>query len=49
VYELDESKLTPLIILKYKAIPDAKKEPGDIEALNIPLWLSGVTKILSRV
>ncbi len=34
VYELDESKLTPLLILKYKAIPDAKKELGDIASIR---------------
>ena len=30
VYELDEEKLTPLLILKYHALPDAKQELGDI-------------------
>jgi len=34
VYELDESKLTPLLILKYKALPDAKKELGDIASIR---------------
>lgn len=34
VYELDESKLTPLLILKYKALPDAKKELGDISSIR---------------
>jgi type I restriction enzyme R subunit len=34
VYELDESKLTPLLILKYRAIPDAKKELGDIATIR---------------
>ena len=34
VYELDESKLTPLLILKYKALTDAKKELGDIVSIR---------------
>jgi type I restriction enzyme R subunit len=27
-------KLTPLLILKYKALPDAKKELGDIASIR---------------
>jgi type I restriction enzyme R subunit len=34
VYELDENKLTPLLILKYKALPDAKRELGDIASIR---------------
>jgi type I restriction enzyme R subunit len=34
VYELDESKLTPLLLLKYKAISDAKRELGDIGSIR---------------
>lgn len=34
VYELDEEKLAPLLLLKYKAIPDAKKELGDIAMIR---------------
>lgn len=32
--ELSEEKLTPLLILKYKAIPDAKQELGDISTIR---------------
>ncbi|HTE33037.1 MAG TPA: type I restriction-modification enzyme R subunit C-terminal domain-containing protein, partial [Chryseolinea sp.] len=34
VYELDESKLTPLLLLKYKALSDAKKQLGNIAAIR---------------
>ena len=34
VYELDEEKLSPLLLLKYKAITDAKRELGDIESIR---------------
>ena len=34
VEELSEEKLTPLLILKYKAIPDAKQELGDIATIR---------------
>jgi len=34
VYELDEEKLSPLLILKYKAITDAKRELGDILSIR---------------
>lgn len=34
VYELDEEKLSPLLLLKYKAITDAKKELGDISTIR---------------
>jgi type I restriction enzyme R subunit len=34
VDELDDSKLTPLLLLKYKAIADAKKELGDIKSIR---------------
>ena len=34
VYELDEEKLSPLLILKYKAIPDAKRELGEIPSIR---------------
>ena len=34
VEELSEEKLTPLLILKYKAIPDAKEELGDIATIR---------------
>jgi len=34
VYELDEEKLSPLLLLKYKAIPDAKRELGDIKSIR---------------
>ena len=34
VYELDEEKLSSLLILKYHAIPDAKKELGDIASIR---------------
>ena len=34
VEELSEEKLTPLLILKYKAIPDAKQELGDISSIR---------------
>ena len=34
VYELDEEKLSPLLLLKYKAIPDAKVELGDIKTIR---------------
>lgn len=34
IYELDEEKLSPLLLLKYKAISDAKKELGDIASIR---------------
>ena len=34
VYELDEEKLSPLLLLKYKAITDAKRALGDIESIR---------------
>jgi type I restriction enzyme, R subunit len=34
VYELDEEKLSPLLILKYKALADAKTELGDIPRIR---------------
>jgi type I restriction enzyme, R subunit len=34
VYELDDSKLKPLLELKYKAIDDAKKELGNIKTIR---------------
>jgi len=34
VYELAEEKLSPLLILKYKAITDAKRELGDILSIR---------------
>lgn len=34
VYELDEEKLSPLLLLKYNAITDAKKELGDIASIR---------------
>ena len=34
VEELDDTKLTPLLVLKYKAIDDAKKELGDIASIR---------------
>ncbi len=34
VEELNEEKLTPLLVLKYKAIPDAKQELGDINTIR---------------
>lgn len=34
VYELDEDKLTALLILKYKAITDAKQALGDIPSIR---------------
>lgn len=34
VDELDDTKLTPLLLLKYKAIADAKKELGDIKSIR---------------
>jgi type I restriction enzyme R subunit len=34
VEELDDAKLTPLLVLKYKAIDDAKKELGDIARIR---------------
>lgn len=34
VYELDESKLTPLLLLKYRALSDAKQELGDIDRIR---------------
>ena len=34
VYELDEEKLSPLLLLKYKAIADAKRALGDIESIR---------------
>ncbi len=34
VYELDEEKLSPLLLLKYNAITDAKKELGDIATIR---------------
>lgn len=34
IYELDEEKLSPLLLLKYNAIPDAKKALGDIASIR---------------
>lgn len=34
VYELDEDKLSPLLLLKYNAITDAKRELGDITSIR---------------
>lgn len=34
VYELDEEKLSPLLLLKYNALTDAKKELGDIASIR---------------
>jgi len=34
IYELDVEKLSPLLLLKYKAISDAKKELGDIASIR---------------
>lgn len=34
VYELDEEKLSPLLLLKYNAITDAKRELGDIASIR---------------
>ena len=34
VYELDEEKLTPLLILKYLALDDAKRELGEISDIR---------------
>jgi type I restriction enzyme R subunit len=34
VEELDDAKLSPLLLLKYKAIADAKKELGDIKSIR---------------
>jgi type I restriction enzyme, R subunit len=34
VYELDEAKLSPLLILKYKALAGAKTELGDIPRIR---------------
>ena len=34
VYELDEDKLSPLLLLKYNAITDAKRELGDIATIR---------------
>ncbi len=34
VEELDDAKLTPLLVLKYKAIDDAKNELGDIASIR---------------
>jgi type I restriction enzyme, R subunit len=34
VYELDEEKLSPLLVLKYNAINDAKKALGDIASIR---------------
>lgn len=34
VYELDDEKLSVLLLLKYKAIPDAKQELGDIPTIR---------------
>ncbi|AEV34222.1 helicase, type I site-specific restriction-modification system restriction subunit [Owenweeksia hongkongensis DSM 17368] len=34
VNELDDAKLTPLLILKYNAIADAKRELGDIKSIR---------------
>jgi type I restriction enzyme R subunit len=34
VYELDEEKLSPLLLLKYNAITDAKRELGDITTIR---------------
>jgi type I restriction enzyme R subunit len=34
VNELDDSKLSPLLLLKYKAIADAKRELGDVTSIR---------------
>ena len=34
VYELYEEKLSPLLLLKYNALTDAKKELGDIASIR---------------
>jgi type I restriction enzyme R subunit len=34
VDELDDLKLSPLLVLKYKAIADAKKELGEIKSIR---------------
>ncbi len=34
VDELDDNKLSPLLVLKYKAIADAKRELGDIKSIR---------------
>jgi type I restriction enzyme, R subunit len=34
VYELDEEKLSPLLLLKYNAITDAKRELGEISTIR---------------
>jgi type I restriction enzyme, R subunit len=34
VYELDEEKLSPLLLLKYNALTDAKRELGDIASIR---------------
>jgi type I restriction enzyme, R subunit len=34
VYELEEEKLSPLLLLKYNALADAKKELGDITTIR---------------
>ncbi len=34
VYELDEDKLSPLLLLKYHAITDAKRELGEISSIR---------------
>ena len=34
IYELDEEKLSPLLLLKYNAITDAKKELGNIASIR---------------
>ena len=34
IYELDEEKLSPLLLLKYNAINDAKKALGDIATIR---------------
>ncbi|MCB0463121.1 MAG: DEAD/DEAH box helicase family protein [Flavobacteriaceae bacterium] len=34
VEELDDAKLSPLLLLKYKAIADAKRELGDIKSIR---------------
>ena len=34
VYELDDAKLSDLLVLKYHALEDAKRELGDIPAIR---------------
>ena len=46
VQELNEEKLPPLLLLKYKSIPDAQKEFGDIARIRetfvgFQQWLYG--------